>query len=263
MNQANIALLPLWRSLGNTGDLPVGWNGPASAADITRDAENAAQARAAEQQARVTEFTGRTQSQIPAALTALETRVGLPEARNTYLSAGIQAQNVAGQVRDVAPAQTAISKQVGISAPRLQKRIASETVKLQPSIESSTRGLEAANLGLTTATGAYQTGAEGIYKPFEIEAGILGDNVKSQFDLIKQNTINATDKAIAELEAKGRYDVQALANASAAALKEKELLDAQYVDAGNRIVIMSGGKEVGSILKGLSPTKGSTASSGW
>ena len=28
MNQANIGLLPLWRSLGNTGDLPVGWNGP-------------------------------------------------------------------------------------------------------------------------------------------------------------------------------------------------------------------------------------------
>ena len=28
MNQANISLLPLWRSLGNTGDLPTGWNGP-------------------------------------------------------------------------------------------------------------------------------------------------------------------------------------------------------------------------------------------
>lgn len=27
MNQANIGLLPLWRSLGNTGDLPAGWNG--------------------------------------------------------------------------------------------------------------------------------------------------------------------------------------------------------------------------------------------
>ena len=28
MNQANIGLLPLWKSLGNTGDLPAGWNGP-------------------------------------------------------------------------------------------------------------------------------------------------------------------------------------------------------------------------------------------
>lgn len=28
MQQANIDLLPLWQSLGNTGDLPVGWQGP-------------------------------------------------------------------------------------------------------------------------------------------------------------------------------------------------------------------------------------------
>ena len=28
MDQANIALLPQWRALGNTGDLPVGWSGP-------------------------------------------------------------------------------------------------------------------------------------------------------------------------------------------------------------------------------------------
>lgn len=28
INQSNINLLDLWRSLGNTGDLPVGWNGP-------------------------------------------------------------------------------------------------------------------------------------------------------------------------------------------------------------------------------------------
>lgn len=28
MNQANIGLLGQWRALGNTGDLPIGWNGP-------------------------------------------------------------------------------------------------------------------------------------------------------------------------------------------------------------------------------------------
>ncbi len=28
MNQANIGLLGQWRALGNTGDLPAGWNGP-------------------------------------------------------------------------------------------------------------------------------------------------------------------------------------------------------------------------------------------
>jgi len=32
MNQANISLLPLWQSLGNTGDLPVGWFGPGGSA---------------------------------------------------------------------------------------------------------------------------------------------------------------------------------------------------------------------------------------
>lgn len=34
MNQANIEYLDLWRSLGNTGDLPVGWHGPGGGSDI-------------------------------------------------------------------------------------------------------------------------------------------------------------------------------------------------------------------------------------
>lgn len=32
MSQANINMLPLWQSLGNTGDLPVGWFGPGGSA---------------------------------------------------------------------------------------------------------------------------------------------------------------------------------------------------------------------------------------
>jgi len=212
--------------------------------------------QAAEQQGRVTEFTGRVQSQIPSALLALEERVGLPGARATYDTAGQQARTLAGQVRDVAPRELAISKQVGISAPRLQRRIASETTKLQPGIESATRGLEEAQAGLSSATGAYQTGAEGIYQPFQIEAGILGDNVRSQFELIKQNTQNATSRAIAELQERGTSDRAALERASTAAIAEKQLLSGSWEDAGDRLVNTATGQ---TILKGLTPSKGTTS----
>ena len=35
MSQANIAFLPMWRSLGNTGDLPAGWYGPGGSSSST------------------------------------------------------------------------------------------------------------------------------------------------------------------------------------------------------------------------------------
>jgi len=213
--------------------------------------------QAAEQQGRVTEFTGRVQSQIPAALSALEERSGLPEARATYLSAGQQAQTTANKIRDVAPRQQTLAKQgFGISSPRLQARIAHETSRYQPELETATRGLESAQLGLSSATGQYQTGAEGIYMPFQIEAGILGDNVRSQFELIKQNTQNATSRAIAELQERGTSDRAALERASTAAIAEKQLLSGSWEDAGDRLVNTSTGQV---ILKGLTPSKGTTS----
>lgn len=38
LNQSNVDLLELWRSMGNTGDLPVGWNGPGGSAGGSRGA---------------------------------------------------------------------------------------------------------------------------------------------------------------------------------------------------------------------------------
>lgn len=230
---------------------------------VASDQANAAKAEsariAAEQRARTDEFTTRVQG-IPAALRAVEEEVGLPGARATYQSAGEASRDIAGQIRDVAPTQRVIAKQVGISAPRLALRTAAETTKLAPGLETATRGLEEAQAGLSGVLGNFQTRAENILAPFQIEAGILGDSVKNEFDLFKTTTRNSLDREIALLQESGLNDRAALDRASKLAEAEKASLEGKFQDLGDRVVLVNNsGQIIQSFLKGLAPTKGAAA----
>ena len=227
---------------------------------VDRQAKESA-ALTTQQQARENEFLGRVQG-IPEALRGIETELGLPQARETFQAAGETTRNVAGQIRGIAPTQQTIAKQVGISAPRLQQRIGAETAKLQPTVETATRGLEEAQAGLSGLLGSFQTRAANVLAPYQIEAGVLGDSVKNAFDVWKTNTQTALDRELATLQEKGLSDRSALDRANQLAIAESAATKGSFQDLGNRVVLVdpSTGQVISSFAKGLTPSSASSGS---
>jgi hypothetical protein len=209
-----------------------------------------------DQRARESEFLGRVQG-IPASLRALEEELGIPQARNVYQAAGQDVLNVSNQLRDIAPAQLALSKQIGISAPRLQQRIAAETAKLQPAAETKTRALESAQLGLSGLLGAYETRTQNILAPYAIEAGVLGDSIKNEFDLYKTNIQASLSRELAELSSKTQLTIADMDRATRLAEIENATINGEFRDLGDRVVLVNPqtGEEIQSFSKGLEPTR--------
>lgn len=189
------------------------------------------------------------------ALSALEGELGVTGAKDTFAKAGDVSRNVAGIVSNVAPTQQTIAKQVGISAPRLQQRIASETGKLQPMVESATQGLTAAQAGLENVLTTYGVRSNAIFKTLDIEAGLLGDEIKNSFDLFKTTTQQNLDREIANLTQTGLNDRAALDRAAKLAEAEKAASSGSLVDLGNRYALVDPvtGKEISSFAKGVAP----------
>ena len=87
------------------------------------------------------------QEKLGAASERIGGELGLPALRQSAFDLTQTLKGVGEQVRDVAPTQQTIAKQVGISAPNLQRRIAAETAGLQPALESAGRAAQTALSG--------------------------------------------------------------------------------------------------------------------
>ena len=103
--------------------------------------------------------------------------------------------------------------------------------------------------------GTFETRSQGIFKPFDIEAGVLGDSVKNEFDLFKTTTQQNLDREIANLQQTGLSDRASLDRAQELALAEKAAAEGTFQDLGDRIALIdSNGNEIQSFKKGLAPT---------
>ena len=220
---------------------------------------NVEQALQAQRQ-RNKDFLGRYTTGLSGAIKGIEQELNLPGLRQGTQGAIQSAQNVAGQVRAIPGTQQTIAKQVGISAPRLAQRTAAETAKLTPALEAAQRGLE-------TATGAQQfaetefgrrIGQE--MKPFEIEAGLMGQEVASQFDMLKTQVTNDLNRELAQLSAQTQLSVADMNRLTRMAELEQATQQGSFQDFGNRVALINPvtGQEISSFAKGLSPTKGTT-----
>ena len=196
------------------------------------------------------EFLGRVQG-IPDALSALRTEIGIPQAEQTFIEAGQTVQNVSGQIRDIAPRQGIIAKQVGISAPRLAQRTAAETARLQPTVESASRGLESAQLGLSGLLGEFATSSQNIISPFEIESGFLGESIKNSVDIWKAQLSADLDRELENIKQTGLNDRASLDRANELAKSQLALTSGSFTDLGNRVALIdpTTGREVANSPK--------------
>ena len=134
---------------------------------------------------------------------------------------------------------------------------------MAPGLESATRGLEEAQAGLSGILGNFQTRAANVIAPYEIEAGLLGENVRQTFELYKTTISNQLSQQIAILQEQGLNDRATLDRASKLAEAERAAAKGDFQDLGNKVVLINPatGQVIQEFLKGLSPTKGSSTSS--
>ena len=217
-----------------------------------------------EQRARGQEFLGRFTSGLSEAQAGISAELGLPGLRQGAFEAGQTARGVADVVRGVPQAQATIAKQVGISAPRLAQRTAAETAKLSPTLDAASRALEESQRAAQFGEEEFGRRLGQVIKPFEIEAGLLGDSVKNEFDLYKTQIGADLDREIARLEETGLNDRAALDRAAKLAEAEKATTSGTFTDLGNRIALINPetGEEITSFNKGLAPSKVSSVD-GW
>jgi hypothetical protein len=236
------------------------------AAEQAKQQQEAKQkAFAAEQAAKQGAFINKLTTGLTSAQEAASAELGLPGLRESAFGAGQQARGIQAAAEAIPGTQQTIAKQVGISAPRLQQRVGREYERLQPAISSAGRTLEEANRALQYGTEEYGRRLEQFLTPLQIEAGFLGDQVKNEFDLFKNQINNDLTMAIARLQEKGLGDRAALEQAQRLAEIEKAATSGAFTDLGDKVALINPqtGEMIQSFLKGLAPTRGTAGSSGW
>jgi hypothetical protein len=216
-----------------------------------------------EQRGRLGEFTGRVQG-IPDILRALEQELGIPGARETFAETGGAVRDIAGLIRGTPEVQRQATRGRGITEDVLARLIAQKTQELQPTAETATRAFEEAGAGLEGLLGAFGTRAANVIAPFEIEAGVFGDQMAQEFDLFKTQIGADLDRELEQMRQTGLTDRANITRATELAKIEATASEGQLKDLGDRVALISPftGQEVASFKKGLAPRRGTTTTGG-
>lgn len=228
-------------------------SGP-SAADRTAFNERASQT--------TSDFLGRFKTDFPQVLTGLETQLGLPGLRETATSSVGALGDIANIVKSTPGRTTQAAKGFDVSASQLERQIAAETAKLQPTYQEATSAAQQALTAAQLGEQAFGTRAELALKPFETEIGMLKDQLSREATGFNIDVQGRLDTLLEQIQQEGATNI---ANIEAASdLAQLEADKDQYestintVDLGNRVVLLDkDGNQVGSFAKGKLPTSGS------
>jgi hypothetical protein len=212
------------------------------------------------QQAREQDFLTRFRTAIPEARTALESELGLPTLRSNVLTAGDTARNVQDQFGAIAPTQQTIAKQVGISAPRLQQRIASKSAELAPALSAASSSMEGANQALQSGLATYGTRMGETLKPYETEASVLSESLAREMTGFTTNLQSELETSLERIRQQGATDLAEIQKATRLAEMEQQYLNQR------ELVDLGGSKNLINPITGqtISTYKNTgTLSSGW
>ena len=163
--------------------------------------------------------------------------MGIPGAFASYGAAGDVARGVANKIFDVPDQVKSAVQGTGITASQLAAKIAGRQSEYAPELESATRGLETSQAGLSNLLADFQSRTQATFAPYEIEAGLLGENMAKEFDLYKSQIKNALDRELAIISEQGLMDRAQLDRATKLAELEQTANQIQFQDLGDRIGI--------------------------
>ena len=197
-----------------------------------------------EKRERGQEFIGRFKTEFPAALGAIETELGLPQLRERAFTTG-------ELVRGAPQRQTLATAGFDVTQSQLDRLIAADIAKLSP---------EAIGAGQQVQFGEAEFGrrAERAIKPFEVEAGFLGEEFKNEFDLFKTQIQGDLDDRLERIKIEGTSDLENLKQANLLAQIEQAAKIGSFTDLGDRYALINPftGEEIQSFKKGIPPKIG-------
>lgn len=214
-----------------------------------------------DQQQQEADFLARFKDSIQQASQAISQELGLDALKQNALTAGNVASNITGQLEAIPGTQETISKQVGISAPRLQQRIASKTAELSPALSSATRGLESANTALSLGLQTYGTKMGEAMLPYQTEASMLSDRLAREVTGYTTQYQGELSLLLEKMKQQGQLDLAELQRAQQLADMENSYL---LINQGNQQSLVNPytGAINATYLTGLAPTSGGQ-NTGW
>lgn len=211
------------------------------------------------QEAKIGEFTGRLQK-VPEQLEAVRQEMGIPQAFETFGTLGETARGAAQRVEDLPEAiqQAVLGKDV--SAGQLGRITAAKQQEALPGLRDVGRALESTGAGLESLLNEFTSRTQSAFAPFEMEAGLLGENIKNQYDLFKTQIQGELDKELQRITNQGAKDLKDIEKAMKLAELEQTANSVDFVDLGDKIGIFDSS---GNLLRTEKKGKLGTLADGW
>lgn len=218
MQQSNIALLPQWRAAGNTGDLPIGWNGNGGGVSTGNDQANsliqqqaaATAANNAAQEAKQNDFINQFKAAVAAQPTIAQSadtigqRLGLPTLQ-------ANAQTLNNQLQNIPQQQTTATRGYDVNSNQLARIIGQKQSELAPAATQAAQNAGNAESNLSTQLG-YQTQQNALdLQPLQMQGSMLSSQIaaemtgfnqdkQTQLTLVTQQISNGQAVSMAQLQ---------------------------------------------------------------
>lgn len=217
--------------------------GGTSTGDLLKKQQEAAQQKQTEFLGR---YTGAVEGLEP--LTEIRNRLsselGLDETRYA-------AKQLSDVVSRIPETEETIGKQVGISAPRLARRIEQRTSDVLPDFQKAIQ-----NQAFLESIFGEQLGLEFQQRqetllPYELEAGMISDYLKGQVTLYNTQIAGQLQNELQRIVNQGLRDVQELKNVAEMAKIENDYFDSSWIDSeGQKKLVNNRTGEVIATLPG-------------
>lgn len=192
-----------------------------------------------EQRDRVQEYLDRLYG-VGDQFAAVRQALGIPEAY-------AERAQIGSTIRDLPQAiETGAAGE--LTSSQIKGRTARDIAELVPGLEASTANLE-------SLLSQYGVESDRIMAPYQIESGLLGEQIGQEYSLFKTNIQADLDRELANLSRQTQLDVADINRA--VRMAEIESGKGNMVDLGDRVAYVIDGQEVASFNKGLAPSRSS------
>ena len=211
-------------------------------------------------------FLTKFRTEYPTVLSGIESTLGIPSLRENALGATQTLGDISSLVKTTPQRTTQAARGFDVGANQLERMTASEVSKLQPTLETATRGAETTSSALQSALGAYSTKSAEALLPYQTELDLMKDRFSREvtgFDTDSENELNSllkrmeTEASLVSQGLKSQTDITLAEIKKATDLANTEAENEKYkssittVDLGNRVALIdSTGKEISSFAKG-------------
>ncbi len=169
----------------------------------------------------ITDFT----TGMATATAGIEADLGLPALRD-------RARQLSETLIGIPAAVETIGRQVGMSAPRMELRAATQQAKLSPEVSEAYRGQQYGEEEFGRRMGQAMM-------PYELEAGFIGDRAKREMTAYSESAQRNLDLILEKIRYNQAVTTAEIEKASALAIAEKQYFDSAFKTIDGKTMLIN------------------------